>query len=79
MSIVKTQWKILCMNHEACPDIVKNMEGMNFDKVIMTKNDPNFDIIGDYPENDDKETQKKAQQLINDHRGKIQSITIVQV
>lgn len=74
---MKTEWKILCSSHKACPEIIKEMdEKLNFIKIKDTPKTPTSDISAILECDNDQEINEKAETLLKNYRGRIQRITI---
>lgn len=74
---MKTKWKILCSNHQACHAIVKEMEDvLGFKKIKKTPNSPTSDVSAILNYENEQEIKQKTKTLFENHKGRIQRITI---
>ncbi|TLX80418.1 MAG: hypothetical protein E6L00_07610 [Thaumarchaeota archaeon] len=79
MSIVKTEWKILCSSHKACPKVIEEMEKMYFTKIKDTPNSPTSDISAILVLENDKKIEETASTLFKKCGADIQRISIATV
>ncbi|HEV2193068.1 MAG TPA: hypothetical protein VGR54_05550 [Nitrosopumilaceae archaeon] len=79
MSAIKTEWKILCSSHKACPKVIEEMEKMHFIKVKDTPNSPTSDISGVLVLENDKKIEETASTLLEKCGADIQRISIATV
>ena len=71
-----TEWKFLCSTHTACPKVMHELENMGFENVKETPKSPTSDIVATLGVNNDKEIDKKADEIFKKLSSDIQQITI---
>lgn len=76
MSEQKTEWKILCSTHMACPAVMAELEKMGFQKVKDTPNSPTSDISAILMIDNEQKLSKTSKTLLEKFRKDIQQITI---
>ena len=72
----KTELKIMCATHTACPKVLIALRELNFQNIKETPSDPTSDISAMYVIDDEKKIQEKASTLLEICRKDIQQITI---
>ncbi|MGQ0792088.1 MAG: hypothetical protein ACT4NJ_07715 [Nitrosopumilaceae archaeon] len=76
MEEIKTEWKILCSSHRACPTVMDELKNIGFHKVKDTPNSPTSDISAILVVTDEQKIQQTAKTLLDKHRSDIQRISV---
>ena len=73
---MKTDWKIMCSSHTACPDVIAFLKELGFQHVKETPYSPTSDISADCVLKDNEKIKETAEKIFKECGTSIQQITI---
>ena len=74
MIVLESEIKILCNNHEVCPDVMFILQRMGFTHIRDVKDSSTFDIIAKRDFRNGEDAQKTIEEIFDKCKGKIHQV-----